>query len=331
MRRATLFTVLLAAVLAGACSQAPSDEALMTEVKARLFSDAQVKSVNLTVTAKDGVITLAGEVPNEAARYQAFKLATETKGVTRVDDRMTLALAALPAPLVEPPAPAPVSRPASSGSAATRPATATPPPAAITPAPAPSAQPTTPAAEPPRPIAVEIPAGTEVAIRMIDSIDTEINKTGDTFKASLDAPIVIDGKTVVPTGSDVTVEITESKSAGRMAGRSELRLQAVKLQFQGKSYTLASDVYEQTGAGEGKRTATKVGVGAAAGAAIGAIAGGGKGAAIGAAIGAGGGTAVSAAKKGEQIRVASEARLSFTLQSPVMVTYMPDSGRSGRR
>jgi hypothetical protein len=64
---------------------------------------------------------------------------------------------------------------------------------------------------------------------------------------------------------------------------------------------------------------------------IGAIAGGGKGAAIGATVGAGGGTAVSAARKGEQVKVPTETRLSFTLQSPVTVTYLPDAGKTRRR
>jgi len=331
MRRVALFTILLAAVLAAGCSRGPSDAALVTEIKAKLFSDGQLKATNLEVSAKDGVVTLAGDVPSEGARYQAFKLATDVQGVTRVDDKMNVAMAQA-APL-EPPAPAekpaPTARPAPAPArqvAKARPAPVAdpppPPPPISTPAPAPP--------EPPKPIHAEIPAGTEISVRMIDGIDTEVNKQGESFRASLDAPIVIDGRTVVPAGTDVTIEISEAKSAGRMAGRSELSLQAVRFELQGESYSLQTDSYKKQGASEGKQTATKVGVGAAAGAVIGAIAGGGKGAAIGATIGAGGGTAVSAAKKGEQIKVPSEARLSFTLQAPVNVTYLPEKARRTR-
>jgi len=335
MRRAALSIVLLAMVLAAGCSSGPSDEALVTEVKAKLFSDANLKAADLNVTAKDGVLTLAGEVPSEGARYQAFKLATETKGVTRVEDKMNVAMAqAAPAPPAPAPArPEPPARPAPSKVAPKpRPApvaeTTPPPPPAATPTPAPAPVAAAPAPpEPPKPIEAEIPAGTTLAVRMIDSIDTEVNKQGETFRASLEAPIIINGQTVVPAGTDVTVEISEAKSAGRMAGRSELNLQAVRLELQGQTYALTTDAYQKQGASEGKQTATKVGVGAAAGAVIGAIAGGGKGAAIGATIGAGGGTAVSAAKKGEQIKVPSETRLSFTLQAPVTVTYLPGKAR----
>ncbi len=332
MRRAALLVVAAAMLVTAACSKGPTDQALVTEIKAKMFSDAQLKVSGLNVSAKDGVVTLAGEVPSEAARYQAYKFASEVPGVTRVEDKMTIAVAQAepPAEPVEParparPAPAPV-RVAPKPQAAPVKAEAPPPAPSPAPAPAAPAVASTPAApEPPKPIEAEIPAGTELVIRMIDAIDTEVNKAGESFRASLDVPIAVDGNTVVPAGADVTVEIAEAKSAGRMAGRSELKLQIVKLELQGQTYALSTDTHAQQGASEGKQTATKVGIGAAAGAVIGAIAGGGKGAAIGATVGAGGGTAVSAAKKGEQIKVPSETRLRFTLQSPVTVTYLPEA------
>jgi hypothetical protein len=73
-----------------------------------------------------------------------------------------------------------------------------------------------------------------------------------------------------------------------------------------------------------------VGGGAALGAIIGGLAGGGKGAAIGATVGAGAGTGVSAATKGQQIKLPSETVLNFQLQSPVTVvetTAGPNAGR----
>lgn len=344
MRRTALLVLVGAALIAAACSTGPSDQALVTDIKAKLFSDAQLKTSSLEVTAKDGVVTLAGEVPSDGARYQAFKLATETKGVLRVEDKMIVALASAepPAAPTEAARPEPPARPASIR-AASKPRSAPQPPASPSapsaaeppPSPAPAATPVPPAApaapEPPKPIEAEIPAGTELVVRMIDSIDTEVHKAGETFRASFDVPVTVDGHTVVPTGTNVTVEISEAKSAGRMAGRSELKLQIVRMELQGQSYALLTDSYQKQGASEGKQTAAKVGIGAAAGAVIGAIAGGGKGAAIGATVGAGGGTAVSAARKGEQIKVPSETRLTFTLQSPVTVTYLPESGRARRR
>jgi hypothetical protein len=97
--------------------------------------------------------------------------------------------------------------------------------------------------------------------------------------------------------------------------------QNTSLSVNGKTYNVQTNQWTRAGSGEGKKTATKVGVGTAAGAILGGIIGGGRGAAIGAASGAGAGTGVAAAKKGQQIKLAPEAVLSF--QTINALTVMP--------
>src|SRR3989442_12207266 len=109
-----------------------------------------------------------------------------------------------------------------------------------------------------------------------------------------------------------------------MSGRSELGLELVRMEFQGKSYALASNEYQQVGTSRGKRTAATIGGGAAIGAAIGAIAGGGKGAAIGAGGGAAPGTPGQAAPKGKQIPIPAETRPHFRLEQPVEGRNSPE-------
>jgi len=330
MRRSAILLValLMALGLAAGCSKGRSDQVIATDIKAKMFSDPQLKTANLDVTSQNGEVTLMGEVPSDAARYQAFKIAAETPGVTKVNDRMSVKLAeAPPAPEAKPepaPAPAPVrKRPKRTAPAPTITEAPPPPPPAQTVA-APALPP------PPQPKQVEIPAGTSVTIRMIDSIDSQINHTGEIFHASLDTPLVVDNEIVVPTGTDVYVKLVEARSAGHLSGRSELGLELVRMQFQGRSYVLASNEYQQVGTSRGKRSAETIGAGAAIGAAIGAIAGGGKGAAIGAGVGAGSGTAVQVLTKGKQVKIPSETKLDFRLEQPVEVTYSPERNRSRR-
>jgi hypothetical protein len=166
---------------------------------------------------------------------------------------------------------------------------------------------------------------------MIDSVDSAVNHAGDMFHASLASPIVVDDQIVVPAGTDLTVKLTNAKSAGHMTGQSQLVLELVRMQFQGKTYTLESNDYTQTGSSRGKRTAETVGGGAVLGTLLGAVIGGGKGAAIGAATGAGAGGAVQGATKGQQIQIASEAKLDFSLQQSVQVSYFPDKNQSSRQ
>ena len=176
--------------------------------------------------------------------------------------------------------------------------------------------------EPVGPVArqVIVPKGTPVSIRMIDAVDSSTAHVGETFKASLDSPIVVDNETVFPKGAEVYVKLTKVESAGRLSGKSELQLQLDRIFLGDKSYRLESNTFENTGASQGARTARSAGLGAAIGAAIGAISGGGKGAIIGGATGAGAGVGVEAVRKGDQIRVDSETRLDFRLENPVDVT-----------
>ncbi len=316
-----------------ACTSGRSDEALANEIKARIFSTAELRDANLEVTVSHGEATLKGEVASDADRLAAYKLAAETEGVRKVHDQMTVRVAEVTAPAPEPepePAPAPAPKPRRASAPAPAPQPAAPPVAtpAPTPTAAPAPAPAAPAAQPaeparPKTMTVQVPAGTVITIRMIDSVDSEKHRAGQVFQASLEEPLVVDGVVLAERGADAYVKLIEARSAGRLAGRSELRLQLIRLMIDGRPYTVESSTYEQVGSSRGKRTAATVGTGAAIGAAIGAIAGGGKGAAIGAAAGAGGGTAVQVLTKGEQVRVPSETLLEFRLDVPVQVTYTP--------
>lgn len=125
------------------------------------------------------------------------------------------------------------------------------------------------------------------------------------FRASLDAPIVVEGRVIVPAGADTNLKLIYAKSAGQMTGRSELGLELSSISFQGKTYNVVSSEVRRAGASRGKQTDERVGGGAALGALIGAIAGGGRGAAIGAAVG-GAGTGAQVWTHGQQVRIPSE-------------------------
>lgn len=174
-----------------------------------------------------------------------------------------------------------------------------------------------------------IPAGTRIVVSMIDSVDSDTNKAGDTFRASLEEDLTVDGKIVAPKGADVTGRLAEVKEAGRMTGRSELKLELTQIIVNGQTYPLKTGEYELSGKSRGKDTAVKVGAGAAIGAVVGAIAGGGKGAAIGAGVGAGAGTAIQVFTRGEQVKVPSETMLEFTLEQDLVVRS-PSSSRRRR-
>ena len=177
------------------------------------------------------------------------------------------------------------------------------------------------AAQPPRSPQrmVRVPAGTAISVRMVDSLNSETAEAGDTFRATLNAPIELDGNIVVPQDADAVGRVVEVKSAGRFKGEALLTIELTRLRYNGQSYAITTAPWTKELQGRGKGTAAKVGGGAALGAIIGGIAGGGKGAAIGTVVGGGAGATAQGVNKQKQITLEPETLLSFRLDQPVSV------------
>jgi hypothetical protein len=172
---------------------------------------------------------------------------------------------------------------------------------------------------PPKPQPVRIPSGTRFEVRIIEPIDSSRNKSGDTFRATLDQDLQVDGKVVVSRGTVVTGTLSDVKQPGRVEGRAALSMILTKITIGGDSYPIQTNTLSFEAEKTLKQDATKVGIGAGVGAIIGAIAGGGKGAAIGAAVGGGAGTATVLATKGKDVKFGAEERFSFVLRSDLEI------------
>ncbi len=173
----------------------------------------------------------------------------------------------------------------------------------------------------PAPQLVMIPEGTELYVRMINTLSTNRNLPGDKFEATLERPITVDGWLVAAKGSRVEGRVLESRKAGRVKGLAELSFDLVSLTTaDGKSVDISTAAYGEAGEKTRREDLKKIGWGAGIGAIIGAIAGGGKGAAIGAGAGAGAGAGTVIATRGETVVVPTESRLTFRLAEPVEVT-----------
>lgn len=345
VKRSVVIALMCSLVWLG-CARKPDDAALSDAIKARLFSDATLKGEPIAITVNNGEATLSGEVSSDAVRQQIVSMAQLVPGVSKVNDSLQVkpAAAALAEPL---PTEAPsLPPPAASVPAAAPPASAPPPakPAGLTgtppdanakqpaaasnvtpPAPAPAPAPAAP--PPPKPRKVTLPEGTNVRVITADAIDSDKNKVGSTFLASLYSPITLGDEVIIPQKSNVYIKLTNVATSGKFKGKDEIHLELDGIEFQGQRYALDSTTYEEAGKSQGKSTAKKAGIGAAVGAGIGAIAGGGKGAAIGAGIGGGAGLATQAFKKGDKLQIPPETKIDFTLEKPLEVTIQPKSAK----
>jgi len=166
---------------------------------------------------------------------------------------------------------------------------------------------------------IELPAGTNLVIRMIDGVDSERNSVGQSFAASVDQPVMINGQTVIPRGADVIVKLVDAKESGKLTGRTTLTLALMRVKVNGRMMDVNTQTVKEESSSRGARTAKVAGGTAALGTIIGAIAGGGKGAAVGLGSGAAVGVGAEVLTKGQRVKIPSETRLTFVLENAVRI------------
>ena len=161
-----------------------------------------------------------------------------------------------------------------------------------------------------------VPSGTLIRASMVDSLSSGAAREGETFQASLEDPITLNGQVVFPRGSQVTGSVVAVHPSGRLSDPGALQLTLNSISNGSQTAHITTEPLLVRGESHTKSNVEKIGGGAAVGAIIGAIAGGGKGAAIGAGAGTAAGTGVAAATGKRDAKVESEAILSWTTTSP---------------
>jgi hypothetical protein len=173
--------------------------------------------------------------------------------------------------------------------------------------------------DPPPPVApvphvITLASGTNLVVRLAETVSTDHNYTGDTFRGTLDVPIILDGFIIADKGSKVLGKVASAQKA-------ELRLTITEINTtDGQRVPVETSFFEKIAPARGREDAAKIGGGAALGAIIGAIAGGGKGAAIGAGVGGGAGTGAVLLGHGKPALLPAETRLTFQLSRPATIT-----------
>ncbi len=165
-----------------------------------------------------------------------------------------------------------------------------------------------------------IPEGRVLSVRLLESISSRSASAGELFDAELAAPVIVDGRTVLPSHTPLRGRIVSARSSGRLRhpGYLRLTLDSVKAP-NGNWVAIRTTSVRAQGKSHKNRNLALIGGGGGLGAAIGAIAGGGKGAAIGVLSGAGAGTVGAYVTGKKDVTFSAEHRLSFrTVQETVI-------------
>jgi len=259
------------------CSRSASDEAIAKDIRGKISADPDTKESQVSVAAKDGKITLSGNVKSQTAQQKIEQIAREEPGTRNVDDQITI-------------------QPDAAQSAEK-----------MNSAPA----------EQPKPQPMVIPAGTVLVVTTSEALSSKNSQAGQIFLATLAQPLSVGGRTAFAKGATVSGTVVTAKTKGKIKGEGELALALTSISTKGQTYQIQTNVLSSTVKGKGKRTAATTGGGAAGGALIGGLAGGGKGAGIGALVGATAGFLGGAFTGNKQIEIPAESPLSFTLSAPL--------------
>jgi hypothetical protein len=158
--------------------------------------------------------------------------------------------------------------------------------------------------------AAEIPAGTQITVRLGQTISSKKAQPGDNWDGTLSRDVLVDENIVARRGDRVQGKVVDAQASGRLSGSAKLELQLTSV----NGIPVVTETVGKNGEGHAGRNAKAAGGTAVAGAILGAIAGGGKGAAIGAGAGAAAGTAGAAATGKKDIKYPVETQLTFVVR-----------------
>jgi hypothetical protein len=164
--------------------------------------------------------------------------------------------------------------------------------------------------------ATAVPAGTEIDVRLQNSLNSGTAQVEDRFEATTLVDVHVNGRVLIPTGSVMRGVVTAVEPATRTNRTARLTVSFDQVSIGGRAYPMRGTV-TQAIEGEGIRgEAGRVGAGAGVGAIIGGILGGVKGALAGLVIGGGG---TIAATEGREVELPQGAVLRVRIDSPLEI------------
>ncbi|MGH9718404.1 MAG: hypothetical protein ACRD4R_16975 [Candidatus Acidiferrales bacterium] len=166
---------------------------------------------------------------------------------------------------------------------------------------------------------VVLPPSTSIQVILNSALSSNGSNPGDHFGATVSRSVIINGKTIIPKGSEATGVVVDSLPSGKMARRAHLLIALESVTVAGSRYDIRTESNARIEPRHRSHNFSLIGSGAGAGAIIGAIAGAGAGALIGAPIGAGAGTAAAFFTGKRNIRIAPETHMTFELARPVSI------------
>jgi hypothetical protein len=164
-----------------------------------------------------------------------------------------------------------------------------------------------------RPSPVTIPEGATLPLVLETAMSSATSRAGDRVVARLAEDVRVGDKVVVAVGSEVRGRVTAAVPSGRVKTRARLAFEFDTLVLGGKEHPIGTRPIDIVAGDTHNKDAATIGIGAGAGAIVGAIANGGKGAGVGALIGGAAGTGVVLTNKGKEVELGTGSHVTVRL------------------
>jgi hypothetical protein len=164
---------------------------------------------------------------------------------------------------------------------------------------------------------VTVPAGTEISVKILNTLASNTSKVEDPVKGSVAKSVVVSGATAIPAGSELSGNVIEANESGRVKGKASIAIRFDRLVVRGEGHKIQTAQVARQAAQNKKEDVKKGGIGAGLGAVVGGVIGGGKGAAIGAVAGGAGGVM---ATKGDEVHIAPGTVVTVLLQDSLVLS-----------
>ena len=160
---------------------------------------------------------------------------------------------------------------------------------------------------------ITVPEGATLSLVLETAISSATSRPGDRVVATLAEDVRVGEKVVLPAGTEVRGRVTEAVPSGRVKTRARLAFDFDTLVLEGEEHSIGTGLIDITAGDTRKKDAATIGIGAGAGAIVGAIVDGKKGAAIGGLIGGATGTGVVLTNTGKEVELGTGTHVTVRL------------------
>jgi hypothetical protein len=155
---------------------------------------------------------------------------------------------------------------------------------------------------------VDVPDGTEIQLRLEETITSKTARVEDRVTATVAEPVTVGGRRAIASGSEVRGVVRSVERAERPSRGGRLELDFDSMVVNGRRVGIDARVVRLSESGLDK---SKAGLGAIIGGVLGAVIDGGKGALIGAIVG---GTGAVVASSGDEVELPAGTILTIRLE-----------------